>query len=171
MTKPAGATDWTRYDVVGWGDPVRRDAFAADALWYGNRPYIVRNIEGPEAAALIPRIEESIARYPYADRGSYRVWPGPNSNSFVAWVVRNTDGFAVELPPAAIGKDFISPGFGLTEAASRTGYVLCFWGVAGVTLALREGLELNLFGSVVGLDPDDLAIKLPALGKLSLLDL
>ncbi len=170
VVKPAGGQEWTRYDVVGWGDPVRRNAFAADAFWYGNQPYVVHDIAGVEAQALIPRIEASIARYPYAGGGAYRVWPGPNSNSFVAWVVRNTDGFAVELPPAAIGKDFISPGLGITEAASRTGYVFSLWGVAGVTLALREGLELNLFGGVIGVDPDDLAIKLPALGKLSLLN-
>lgn len=170
VVKPAGATEWTRYDVVGWGDPVRRNAFAADAFWYGNQPYIVRDFAGAEASALIPRIEESIARYPYSGIGAYRVWPGPNSNSFVAWVVRDTQGFAVELPPAAVGKDFISPGAGIAEAASRTGFVVSLWGAFGVTLAFREGLEINLFGGVIGADPEDLAIKLPSLGKLSLLD-
>jgi len=170
IVKPAGGEEWTRYDVVGWGDPVRRNAFAADAFWYGNQPYVVRDIGGAEAAALIPRIEASIARYPYAGSGTYRVWPGPNSNSFVAWVVRNTDGFAAELPATAIGKDFISPGLGLAPAASRTGFVISLWGVAGVTVGLREGLEINLFGGVIGIDPDDLAIKLPSLGKLSLLN-
>ena len=169
VVKPA-AGEWARYDVVGWGDPVRRNAFAADAFWYGNQPYIVCDIEGAEAAALIPRIEESIARYPFSGPGAYRVWPGPNSNSFVAWVVRNTQGFAVELPPAAVGKDFISPSAGIAEAASRTGFVVSLWGAFGVTLALREGLEINLFGGVIGVDPEDLAIKLPSLGKLSLLD-
>ncbi len=170
VIKPAGAGEWTRYDVVGWGEPVRRNAFAADAFWYGNHPYVVRDIDGAKAEALIPLIEESIARYPYSGIGAYKVWPGPNSNSFVAWVVRNTSGFAVELPPAAVGKDFISPGFGIAAAASRTGFVVSLWGIAGMTLALREGFEINLFGSVIGIDPEDLAIKLPSLGKLSLLD-
>lgn len=170
ILKPSGAREWTRYDVVGWGKPVRRNAFAADAFWYGNQPYVVRDIAGAEAEALIPLIEDSIAGYPYSGAGAYKVWPGPNSNSFVAWVVRNTQGFAVELPPAAIGKDFISPGLGISEAASRTGFVFSLWGVAGVTVALREGLELNLLGSVIGIDPEDLAIKLPSLGKLSLLN-
>jgi hypothetical protein len=171
VVKPAGAAEWTRYDVVGWGEPVRRNAFAADAFWYGNRPYVVRDISGAEAETLIPSIEATIARYPYSGSGTYRVWPGPNSNSFVAWVVRNADGFAVELPPAAVGKDFISPGLAIAEAASRTGFVVSLWGVAGVTLAFREGFEINLFGSVVGIDPEDLAIKLPSLGKLSVIDL
>ena len=171
VLKPAGATQWTRYDVVGWGDPVRRDAYAADAYWYGNKPYVVRDIQGDQAAALIPLIEQNIARYPHGARGAYVIWPGPNSNSFVAWVVRNTEGFDAELPPSAVGKDFISDGFALAPAASRTGYVVSLWGVVGVTLAWREGLELNLLGSTIGLDPEELAVKLPALGKLRLLDL
>lgn len=33
VLKPAGATQWTRYDVVGWGNPVRRDSYPADAFW------------------------------------------------------------------------------------------------------------------------------------------
>lgn len=170
VLKPDGAADWTRYDVVGWGNPVRRNAYAADALWYGNQPYVVAEIEGDRAARLIPRIEETIARYPHQARGSYTVWPGPNSNTFIAWVVRNTEGFEVELPPAAVGKDYLGDGLGLASAASGTGFVISAWGLIGLTAALREGLELNLLGSTIGIDPDDLAIKLPALGKLSLLD-
>ena len=170
VLKPEGATQWTRYDVVGWGNPVRKDAYVADAFWYGNTPRIVARISGQEAAALIPRIEDSIARYPNAARGSYTVWPGPNSNTFVSWVVRNTDGFAVELPPVAVGKDWLGWA-GAAPAPSKTGYSFSIAGVLGGTLALREGLELHLLGSTIGIDPGDLAIKLPALGRLSLFDL
>lgn len=167
VLKPRGAAQWTRYDVVGWGSPVRRDAYAADAYWYGNRPYVVKSISGPEAEKLIPAIEMSIDNYPGARRGSYVVWPGPNSNSFVAWVVRNTDGFNVSLPPAAVGKDYLGGGFHVARSGSGTGFVASFSGIAGVTLGWREGFELNLLGSSIGIDPDDLAISLPALGKLS----
>lgn len=52
-----------------------------------------------------------------------------------------------------------------------TGYVVSLWGTIGITLALREGFEINFFGSGLGIDPEELAIKLPSLGKLSLLDL
>lgn len=169
VVKPAGAAQWTRYDVVGWGNPVRRDAYAADAYWYGNRPRVVFRLAGSEAAALIPKIEQAIAAYPHAGRGSYTVWPGPNSNTFVGWVVRNTEGFAAELPPVAVGKDWLG-WVGLAPAPSKTGYSVSLAGLFGATLALREGAELHLLGSTIGIDPDDLAIKLPALGKLSLLD-
>ncbi|MCA3574853.1 MAG: DUF3750 domain-containing protein [Aestuariivirga sp.] len=171
VLKAEGAAGWTRYDVVGWGNPVRRNGWAADAFWYGNRPYVVADISGPEAAALIPRIEASIEAYPYAARGAYTVWPGPNSNSFVAWVVRNTEGFAAELPPVAVGKDWLGQGLALARAASGTGIVVSAGGLIGLTLALEEGLEINLLGTTIGIDPGDLAVKLPSLGKLSLLDL
>lgn len=168
VLKPKGAGEWTRYDVVGWGEPVRRNAFAADAFWYGNRPYVVAAFSGPEAEALIPRITAAIAAYPYSTPGSYVVWPGPNSNSFVAWVVRHTDGFAVELPPVAVGKDYLGLGLGLARAPSGTGFTLSAAGLLGLTLAWREGLELNVLGNTIGIDPGDLAVKLPSLGTLSL---
>jgi Protein of unknown function (DUF3750) len=167
VLKPAGAAQWTRYDVVGWGNPVRKDAYEADAYWYGNTPRVIYRLEGAEAAALIPKIETAIARYPHQQRGSYSVWPGPNSNTFVSWVVRNTDGFATELPPVAVGKDWLG-WVGVAPAPSKTGYSVSIAGVIGGTLALEEGAELHLLGSTIGIDPNDLAIKLPALGKLSL---
>lgn len=168
VLKPEGASEWTRYDVVGWGNPVRRNAWAPDALWYGNRPYVVAEISGAEAQALIPRVEAAIAAYPNSARGSYTVWPGPNSNSFVAWVVRNTEGFNVELPPAAVGKDYLGNGLTTARAASGTGIVVSLSGLAGLTLAWEEGFELHLLGTSIGIDPNDLAVKLPSLGKLSL---
>lgn len=171
VLKPEGASHWTRYDVVGWGNPVRRNAFAADATWYGNRPYVVTEVDGAEAAALIPRVEAAIARYPFRASGSYTVWPGPNSNTFVAWVVRHTDGFDAELPPTAIGKDYLAGGLAMGPAASHTGFVVSAWGLFGLTAARREGIEVNFLGATIGVDPDDLAIKLPSLGKLSLFDL
>lgn len=171
VLKPRDAEHWTRYDVVSWGDPVRRDAYVPDAYWFGNKPYVVKEVSGLVAETLIPRIESAIARYPEARRGSYIVWPGPNSNSFVAWVVRHTDGFAAELPPVAVGKDFLGKGLAIDIAASKTGFVVSAWGYAALTIARDEGLELSILGSGIGIDPGDLAIKLPSLGKLSLLDL
>jgi hypothetical protein len=170
VLKAQGANEWTRYDVVGWGTPVRRNGWAADAFWYGNRPYIVAEISGAEAKALIPRVEAAIAAYPYAARGDYTVWPGPNSNSFVAWVVRNTDGFSAELPPVAVGKDYLGEGLRMARAASGSGVVFSAGGFLGLTLAWEEGLEINLLGTAIGIDPNDLAVKLPSLGKLSLLE-
>ena len=50
---------------------------------------------------LKPRIETAITEYPYPNR--YHVWPGPNSNTFVAFVLRKVPELRVDLPPTAIG--------------------------------------------------------------------
>jgi hypothetical protein len=164
-------TQWTRYDVVGWGNPVRKDAYPADAFWYGNTPRVIYKITGDEASAIIPALEDNIANYPHNTHGSYTVWPGPNSNTFVSWVVRHTDGFNAELPAVAVGKDWLAPAFGFGPAPSKTGWTVSLSGVIGGTAALEEGLELHLLGSTIGLDFNDLAIKLPALDKLSAMSL
>jgi hypothetical protein len=160
-------TAWTRYDVVGWGNPVRKNAYDADAKWYGNTPRVIYKLTGDDAARIIPTIEDNIKAYPHTARGSYTVWPGPNSNTFVATIVRNTPGFDAELPAVAVGKDWIAPGFGMAPAPSKTGWTVSLAGVIGGTAALEEGLELHLLGSTIGLDFNDLALKLPALDKLS----
>src|SRR3974390_3596743 len=55
--KSANATAWTRYDVVGWGEPVRTNNWPADGRWFGNMPVAIADISGPGAEKLIPRIE------------------------------------------------------------------------------------------------------------------
>ena len=40
--KRANARDWTRYDVVGWGNPVRTNDWPPDGRWYGNTPVVDR---------------------------------------------------------------------------------------------------------------------------------
>src|SRR5437588_2803231 len=78
--KREGARDWTRYDVVGWGNPVRRNGYPPDGRWYGNPPSVLADISGAQAAALIPKVEQAVKNYQYANAGDYRLWPGANSN-------------------------------------------------------------------------------------------
>ena len=113
VMKRAGESTWTRFDVVGWGQPVRENAYVADAYWYGNTPRVIYELDGDAAEQLIPAIKTSIHNYPNSAAGSYMIWPGPNSNTFVSWVVRHTDGFNAELSPVAVGKDYLGPDFSL----------------------------------------------------------
>ena len=87
--KRPGARSWTRYDVVGWGNPVRLNGWAPDGRWYGTAPSVVADIKGAQAEAIIPAIEKAVKDYRYANYGDYRLWPGPNSNSFVAAILRD----------------------------------------------------------------------------------
>jgi hypothetical protein len=169
--KPAGAAGYERYDVVGWGvsagrPAVRRNIRPVDGYWAGNRPQVVAELRGPAAEAAIPAILDAIASYPAPNL--YLTWPGPNSNSFVAHVLRRTPGLDAALPPLAIGKDYL-PGGGLFAAApSGTGFQVSVLGLLGLTLAAEEGLEVNLLGLVFGLDPGGLALKLPGVGSIGL---
>lgn len=52
-----------------------------DGLWYGERPQLLVDHRGEGVDAMIGEIEAAIASYPYAD--TYRVHPGPNSNTLL----------------------------------------------------------------------------------------
>ena len=163
--KREGARNWTRYDVVGWGNPVRMNGWAPDGRWYGNAPTVLADVNGDEAAALIPRIEEAVKSYRFASYGDYRIWPGPNSNTFVATVLRALPELGVALPPNAIGRDFrAQPYAGISD--SGTGVEANLWGVLGVKLGWVEGIEVNVLGLVAGLDLRHPAVKLPGFGRI-----
>lgn len=165
VLKRAGDTRWTRHEVVGWGTPVRQNAYAADANWYSNAPEIVGTITGAQAAATIPRIEAAIATYPWAN--GYTIFPGPNSNTFVAHILRQVPELDLTLPPHAVGRDWLGPGLQTARSASGDLH-LSANGLAGLSLGPRIGLELHLLGQTFGLDLARPALKLPAIGRLGL---
>jgi hypothetical protein len=163
--KPAHATSWTRYDVVGWGNPVRMNGWAPDARWYGTPPSVIADVRGEAAEALIPRIDAAVKEYRWRNAGDYRIWPGPNSNSFVAAVLRNVPEMRAVLPANAVGRDY-RPGFYAGLSDSGTGVELNLWGYAGLKLGWIEGFEINFMSLVIGLDFRNLAIKLPGFGRI-----
>ncbi|MFC7399400.1 DUF3750 domain-containing protein [Chelatococcus sp. GCM10030263] len=173
VVKPAGAPRYTRYDVVGWGNPLRTNHREADARWFGNEPSVLLTLRGPAAEAAIGRIEAAVARYPYALRDSYAAWPGPNSNTFVAHLAVYAPELAPALLPTAIGKDFRAEGalagkFFAGLAPSRSGLQVSLLGAIGVTVAWVEGIEVNLLGLVAGIDMRRPALKLPGWGRIGL---
>jgi uncharacterized protein DUF3750 len=155
---------WRRYDVAGWGSPVRLNWWPPD-LWFGEYGQVVVDISGPRAQALIPRVEAAIRSYQYPNEGDYRIWPGPNSNTFTASILRAIPEVAATLPPNAIGRDFRPwPYMGWTD--SHTGVQASLWGLLGVKLGWVEGVEFNVLGLVAGLDLRDPGIKIPAFGHI-----
>jgi Protein of unknown function (DUF3750) len=166
VIKRANERSWRRYDVAGWGNPVRLNWWPPD-LWFGEHGTAVVDIKGAQAQALIPRIEAAIKDYPYANAGDYVIWPGPNSNTFVATVLRAVPELGAMLPPNAVGRDFRPlPYAGLTD--SRTGIEASLWGVLGVKLGWVEGVEVNVLGLVAGLDVRHPGVKVPGFGRIGL---
>lgn len=166
--KPAGAGSYTVYEVIGWrlrhgNSAVVIHNRAPDERWFGNAPELLAEKRGPGVDALIERIDRAARGYPYA--GEYTMWPGPNSNTFTAWVARAVPELEVDLPPTAIGKDF-NGGRLFGPAPSGSGLQLSLFGLLGVTASGVEGVELNLLGLTFGVNPFDPALKLPLVGRL-----
>jgi hypothetical protein len=155
---------WRRYDVAGWGNPVRLNWWPPD-LWFGAHGTVVADIKGSKAQALLPRVDAAIKDYQYRNSGDYRIWPGPNSNTFVATVLRAIPEVGATMPPNAVGRDFRPwPYIGLTD--SRTGVEANLWGLLGLKFGWVEGLEMNVLGLVAGVDVRNPALKVPGFGRV-----
>jgi hypothetical protein len=163
--KAENADRWTRYDVVGWGNPIRTNGWVPDGRWRGSDPTVVIDVRGADAERLIGKIETAVKDYQWRNSGDYRAWPGPNSNTFVANVLRSIPEAGGILPANAIGRDF-RPAFYLGLSDSRTGIELNLWGYFGVKLGWVEGIEINFLGLVTGIELRMLAIKLPGFGNV-----
>ena len=166
--KPENADAYTVYEVIGWrlrwsGSAVAIGNRPPDGRWFGAEPELYADVRGAEAAKLIPRIDAAARAYPHA--AEYTAWPGPNSNTFVAWITRAVPELGVDLPPTAIGKDYLTERL-IHTAPSGRGVQFSIAGLFALTASAVEGLELNLLGLTFGLNPFDPALKLPMLGRL-----
>jgi hypothetical protein len=166
--KPSQAPAYTVYEVIGWRLRWSETALAIhqrapDGRWFGNEPELLAERRGEGVDTLIERIDRVARAYPYAHE--YRLWPGPNSNTFTAWVARAVPELELDLPPTAIGKDYLG-GRVLARAPSGSGLQLSLWGVLGLLASDVEGVELNVLGLTFGLNPFSPSVKLPLIGRL-----
>ncbi len=166
--KPANASEFTVHEVMGWrlkrtGTALVARNRPADGRWYGAKPELLGDIRGPGVDEIIQRIETAVTEYPYPDR--YHVWPGPNSNTFTAFVLRRVPELRVDLPPTAIGKDYLG-WRSVHKTPSGTGGQASVFGLVGVAAGVEEGLEVNVLGLNFGVDPKSLSLKLPIVGRL-----
>jgi len=167
--KPSGAAAYTRYEVMGWGvdqgaPALRVNRTGPDNYWFGSRPDLLVDRRGEGVDELIAQVEAAVAACPYA--GEYRIWPGPNSNTFTAYVGRAVPELRLDLPPTAIGKDYLAYGIPVGPSPSGTGIQLSLLGLFGVLAAWEEGIELNVLGFTFGLDLKRPALKLPIAGRV-----
>ncbi len=168
-TKAENASQFVVHQMIGWR--VRRGlpgvvsaADIPDRKWFGNEPELLAELRGPDAARAIDEILKAVESYPYAN--NYVLWPGPNSNTFTAYVARHVPQLQAELPATAIGKDFPVNGNIVDRAPSGSGVQVSLYGLLGVLVARQEGLEINLLGLSFGVDFKRPALKLPFVGRL-----
>lgn len=168
--KPTNADHFTVYQVIGWrvvrgGEGVVIDRRPADQRWFGAMPELFADLRGPGVDEIIAKIDKAARGYPH--NGNYGLWPGPNSNTFVAHVAREVPELRLDLPPTAIGKDYLTNGHVIDRAPSGTGWQFSLFGLLGVLAGAEEGVEVNVLGLVFGFDPTDMALKLPIVGRIA----
>ncbi len=69
--KPAQATRFTVFQVVGWYPFFGRPALSVeedlpDRHWYGNAPKIILDVRGKPAEAVLGKVRAAIAAYPHS---------------------------------------------------------------------------------------------------------
>lgn len=108
--KSSDAQLYRVYEVVGWRVRQGYQALRVyeerhpDRYWYGAKPELVWEKRGEGVDDLIADIEQAVANYPWKDQ--YKVFPGPNSNTFPAWLINQVDGIDASLPFSAIGSGY-----------------------------------------------------------------
>lgn len=107
--KPADAAAYTVYEVIGWrqqrGLPVVRiETDRPDRYWYGERPRLLKQFRGGGVDKLVAAVDRAARNYPWPD--TYKAFPGPNSNTFTAWIAKQVPELGLELPFSAIGSGY-----------------------------------------------------------------
>lgn len=171
--KADGEDEYTSYEIIGWR--LRRTGSALverqgnpDRDWWGHQPELLLDIRGEKAQRLIPQVKQAVNNYPHKD--NYHAWPGPNSNTFTAFIGRQVPELGLDLPSTAIGKDYREINESLGRSSSGSGVQASLWGLLGLAIGAEEGLELNLLGLNFEFDLLDLAVELPGFGRIGASD-
>lgn len=165
--------EYTVTHVIGWRtkrglSAVVTEKDLPDRHWFGAEPSLIFEIRGEKAEAAIANIKSLIETYPH--KNDYRAWPGPNSNTYIAHLIRNTPELSIELPAHAIGKDWLVDDQFFAGSPSSTGFQFSAFGLLGLTMGLGEGIEVNFLGLNFGVDFWTPALKLPMIGRVGFPD-
>lgn len=168
-TKTKGADTYMVYQVLGWRSffgqtPLFTQTDIPDRMWFGHMPMLLRDVRGKAAEKIVAKMDQVVQEYPWPKH--YILWPGPNSNTFTAYVARKIPELHFAMPPVAVGKDYLGAWRFFAIAPSGTGFQISFFGVLGVLLAKDEGLEIDVCGLTFGINFKKIAIALPAMGYI-----
>jgi len=163
--KPKNAEHYRVYQALGWNKfrnlpilDIRKDI--PDRVWFDHKPWIIFDARGKKAEKVITEIKNAVKNYPYKD--NYRIWPGPNSNTFIAYVIRHSALITSRLPLTAIGKDYQINSI-CSKSLSKTGYQCSLKGLFGFTIAKSEGFEMNILGFGFSINANFPFVHLPGI--------
>lgn len=171
VTKRQGAVAYNRHEIVGWklrwsSTALRSNLWGAydSASWFGNEATLLVDHRGAGIEAMIDKIDAAIISYPYKEE--YRLWPGPNSNTFIAYLGLAVPELSLDLPSTAVGKDYRPVHNMLGRSVSGTGFQMSLLGLASLSIGYEEGIEFSLLGMNFEWDVFDGAIELPGFGRI-----
>jgi len=123
-TKAPHAETYTIYHVLGWRlrrglSVVSIEEGVPNRKWFGSEPTLLLEQRGEEARKLVGKIDKAARLYPYPD--TYTMWPGPNSNSFTAWIALMVPELKLALPAKALGKNWMESNFREMPNAANIG--------------------------------------------------
>ena len=126
---------WHRWEVwqtagsgpADWGH-IRKDLMPPDTGVGGGESWALAQWTGPAAQRLHDALNAPL-EYPYRDKYAY--WPGPNSNTYAAWILSRA-GVEEKLPCGAVGKDYR-----IVPVSPRLGVSLCIGGGLAVRRCRR----------------------------------
>ena len=154
-------------EVIGWrlrssNSVVRSSYDKPDRYWFGSKPRLLLDIRGQRAQALIGEVKSVVGKYPWANE--YSVFPGPNSNTYVARILNQVPGLHAELSHNSVGKDYTSSvSAGWTQAGDGLRLDVP---MLGASLGWQQGIELHLIGLTAGISFWPPALKLPILPRI-----
>jgi hypothetical protein len=108
--KAKGASSYQIYQVIGWRQRRGRPVLSVSEgdpgrPWFGSPAILLQEKIGEEAETLVEKISAAVASYPFPDE--YRMWPGPSSNSFVAWIGLEVPDLGLEVSRKAMGQGWM----------------------------------------------------------------
>lgn len=161
---------WSRWEVwqdadrrvlpggASWGH-VHKDLLSLEAGVGGAAPWVEQEWRGEPARQLLAALNRS-SEYP--ERGRYFAMPGPNSSTYISWVLK-TSGVPWDLHPLALGRDYLGT-IGVDTTTTRTGVQLATPAL-GLKVGWLEGFEISPLGFTLGIDTWPPALKTPV-GRL-----
>ena len=147
---------WQNRDAGGesWGH-VHRDLMHPERPVGGGPAQFEREWMGDEAERLL----QVLAASPdYPERHRYRYWPGPNSNTYAAWVLAQA-GIEYVLDPRAVGKDYLGAlGCGIRRGEGR---LRLESPLLGLHAQPGRAFELHVLGLTLGFEREPFALTTP----------
>ncbi len=169
-TKAEAEQQYTVAQIKGWlytqenESPLVIERDVPDLTWMGNAPVLLADIRGDRATLLVARVRRASLEYPYS--ATYRTWPGPNSNTFTAYVANQVPELQLDLPSNAIGKDYVHRWASFHTFGQGKNFDLSLGrGLLGLKLGTEVGLEINVLTLNVQFDVDDLRIDYAGVGR------